>query len=110
MASLTKEPRTVDVKLDFLEDGNYTAYIYKTNQDNSNVTVETMDVTNESSLKIDLLADDGVSIKITKEEFNYTTDYEDNYTYIEAEKAELVEQLYWVQICLIHSIHQDVWL
>lgn len=89
MASLTKEARTVEVKLNFLGAGNYTAYIYKTNQDNSNVTVETMAVTNMSSLKIDLMADDGVSVKITKEEFDYTTDYEDNYTYIEAEKADL---------------------
>ena len=89
IASLTTKERTTEILLDFLDVGKeYTAYIYKTNGDNSNVQIETRRVTSSDTLNIDLADNDGFAAKITTEAFDITTSYEDNNTYYEAEKAE----------------------
>lgn len=86
MASLTTAARTVEVKLSFLEDGKtYNVYLYKTNEAGDNIEVEVIKATSEDTLKVELGADDGFSAKITENEFDYVTDYEKNYTYIEGE-------------------------
>ncbi len=89
VAALTTGARTTDISLDFLEAGKtYTAYIYKTNATDENVEVVVKEVTNADVLAIELLADDGFAAKITTAAYDYVTDYEENYTYIEAEKAD----------------------
>ena len=67
----------------------YKAYIYKTNENKDNIAIEEKEVTSKDKLTISLLANDGVTVKITEEEFDYVTDYEKNYVYIEGEKATL---------------------
>lgn len=90
LAALTVEARTVEVSLSFLEEGDaYTAYIYKTNTAGDNIEVITQEVTNKDTLTVELGASDGCSVKLTREEFDYVTDYEKEYIYLEGEKASL---------------------
>ncbi len=90
LASLTVAARETELDLSFLEDGKtYNAYIYKTNNTKDNIEIEVSKVTNKDKLAIKLASNDGVAIKLTTEEFDYTTDYEKNYTYIEGEDAAL---------------------
>ena len=89
LASLTTAARTTDISLDFLGDGMYTAYIYKTAADRSGLEIETKTVTNKDRLAIPLTAQDGFAAKITKQSFDPETEYEKNYDYYEAEQAVL---------------------
>lgn len=90
VAALTVAKRDANIDLSFLEDGKtYKAYIYKTNETKDNIEIEEKDVKASDVLKISLAANDGVSIKLTENEFDYVTDYEKNYTYFEGEKATL---------------------
>ena len=90
IAALTVAKRDAVMDLSFLEDGKtYKAYIYKTNENKDNIAIEEKEVTSKDKLTISLLANDGVTVKITEEEFDYVTDYEKNYVYIEGEKATL---------------------
>ncbi len=89
VASLTTNARTTDFKLDFLEAGKtYTAYIYKTNAAKDDIVVETRQVAKGDVFAVELGKDDGFSVKITSDEFDYVTDYNKNYIYLEAEDAE----------------------
>lgn len=90
IASLTRLERTAQVELSFLESGKeYTAYIYKTNSENSNIEVITQKVTYEDVISVELTPYDGFAVKVTAEEFDPVTDYEKNYAYFEAETATL---------------------
>jgi len=90
LASLTTAARTAEVDLSFLEEGKtYTAYIYKTNAGKDNIEIITKKVTNAEKLSLELGINDGASVKFTTDDFDYTTDYEKNYIYIEGEKGTL---------------------
>lgn len=88
IASLTTDVRTTEAGLDFLEEGKtYTAYIYKTNEAKNGIEIVTKKVTSKDILAEKLGKNDGFSVKITESEFDYVTDYEKNYIYLEAENA-----------------------
>jgi uncharacterized protein YjdB len=88
IGAMTLKKRTTDLKLDFLDDGVYTAYIYKTNSDNTDVVLETKTVTKDDVLALNLDAKDGFVVKLTQSGMDTTTIYDD-YTYYEAENAVL---------------------
>lgn len=85
---MTLEQRTTDCKLDFLGDGEYTAYIYSTNESNTDVKLETRTVTKEDALKLSLANKDGAVVKLAKNGMDTGTLY-DQYQYFEAEDAVL---------------------
>ncbi len=88
VAAITTGARTTDISLDFLEAGKtYTAYIYKTNAAGDDIEVLVKEVTREDVLALELSKDDGATVKLTTKAFDYITDYNDNYTYLEAEDA-----------------------
>lgn len=90
VASLTVAARETEIDLSFLDEGKkYKAYIYKTNEAKDNIFVEEKEVKAEDVLTCSLVANDGIAIKITEKDFDYVTDYEKNYIYIEGEKAIL---------------------
>ncbi|MBP3339507.1 MAG: glycoside hydrolase family 97 catalytic domain-containing protein [Lachnospiraceae bacterium] len=90
VAALTVSNRETKIDLSFLEDGkNYKAYVYKTNEAKDNIAIEERDVKSGDVLTYSLASHDGLAIKITEEAFDYVTDYEKNYIYIEGEKATL---------------------
>lgn len=84
IASMSATPRTVNAKLDFLGDGSYNAYIYKDNADGTDIEIETQTVTKDSVLTMNLPANGGTSVMITKEKLSTESRY-DNYDYYEAE-------------------------
>lgn len=88
IGAMTLKARTTNMKLDFLGEGNYTAYIYKTNSDNTDVVLETQTVTKDTVLALKLAAKDGAAVKITKGGMTTSTIY-DPYDYYEAENAVL---------------------
>lgn len=89
LASLTTGARKVELALDFLKEGKaYTAYIYKTNAQSNNIEVITKEVAKADLLAMELGQDDGFAAKITANHFDYLTEYEKNYVYMEAETAQ----------------------
>lgn len=89
IGSLSVEARTTDISLDFLEKGKtYTAYIYKDNEARNGLEIVTQTVTSEDVLAVNLTAEGGFAAKITTGSFKTVTDYEENYTYFEAEDAK----------------------
>ncbi len=90
LAALTVAARDAELELSFLEDGKtYNAYIYKTNDEKDNIAIEVKKVTSKDKLTIELASNDGVAVKFSTEEFDYTTAYEKNYIYIEGEAGTL---------------------
>jgi len=85
---MTMEKRTADCKLDFLEDGEYTAYIYSTNESGTDVKLETRTVTKADSLQLALAKKDGAVVKLSRNGMDTSTLY-DQYKYFEAEDAVL---------------------
>lgn len=85
---MTLEQRMADCRLDFLGDGEYTAYIYSTNEKNTDVKLETRTVTKADSLKLSLENKDGAVVKLAKNGMDTSTLY-DQYQYFEAEDALL---------------------
>ncbi len=90
IGAMTKEKRTAEIKLDFLGDGEYNAYIYKDNEDGTQLVIEKKKVTGNDTLSFDLLDAGGVAAIITRNEID--TDVAEsenmnnpNYTYYEAE-------------------------
>ena len=85
---MTLAQRTADCKLDFLGDGEYTAYIYSTNESGTDVKLETRTVTKADSLQLALANKDGAVVKLSKKGMDTSTLY-DQYKYYEAEDAVL---------------------
>lgn len=86
LGAMTLAARTEDIKLDFLGEGNYTAYIYTTNENNTDVKLEQKTVKKGDALKLSLAAKDGAVVKLTKDGMDTSTLY-DQYQYYEAENA-----------------------
>ncbi|EWM55222.1 glycoside hydrolase family 97 catalytic domain-containing protein [Ruminococcus flavefaciens] len=87
----TLSARKVSVKLSELvdDDGTYTAYIFGDNRDGSEIEVTVLeDLTKDSVIERDLLANGGFAMKITKSGMRLTTPYS-NFRFYEAEKAKL---------------------
>lgn len=84
IGAMTAEAWSTTLDLDFLDDGTYYAYIFKDNEDGSDIEIEVTTVTKDSGLSMDLLANGGISVKLTKAEMDLTTAY-DGYTFYEAE-------------------------
>ncbi len=78
-----------EVPLNFLDkDAEYYAYIYQDNADASDIECVTKKVTAADSLGLELAANGGCAVKLTKNDPEKHTVYDD-YTFYEAEKAEL---------------------
>lgn len=86
IAAMTAKAGKETVSLDFLGEGTYKAYLYEDNAKGNDVEIERKEVTKDSVLELDLAANGGAAIKITKEDMKTTTVY-DEYTYYEAEEA-----------------------
>ena len=87
----TLSARKVSVKLSELidDDGTYTAYIFGDNKDGSEIEVRIIrDVTKDSVIEENLLANGGFAMKITKSGMKLTTPYS-NFKFYEAEKAKV---------------------
>lgn len=90
VGAMTGEAMDMEISLDFLETGReYTAYIYKDNDDGSDLTVEERTVTGGDKLVLNLLKNGGAAVKITEGTMKTTTAYDDKYTYYEAEAAKV---------------------
>jgi len=76
--------KTLD--LSFLGDGEYKAYIFKDNEDGSDIVIEQTTVTKDKGLDIHLPENGGISIKLSKSDMNLSTSYDD-YTFYEAEQS-----------------------
>ena len=92
IGSMTAKARNIGVALDFLGTGTYHAYIYKDNEDGSQLLIEQKDVTSADTLSFDLLDAGGVAVLVTKDTIDTTVaESEDmnnpNYTYYEAESS-----------------------
>ena len=87
IASMTADAVTENISLDFLGDGAYKAYIYQDNAQGNDVELVIKDVTKDSVLTLNLAENGGAAIRISKEEMNTSTIY-DNYTYYEAESSD----------------------
>ena len=85
ISAMTARERTAQVKLDFLGEGEYHAYLYEDNTDGSDIVMTERSVTSGDTLNLQLHQNGGASVKIAKEAMNTATAY-DNYTYYEAEK------------------------
>lgn len=89
VGAMTVPAKKVNIDLSFLDEGKtYNAYIYKDNEDGSEIVVEKTTVTKADTLSYDLLANGGLAMKITENDPIKWTEY-DNYTFYEAEDAEL---------------------
>lgn len=90
LGAMTGAATDMEISLDFLEAGKeYTAYIYKDNNDGSDLLVEEMKVTGGDKLVLKLLKNGGAAVKITEGTMKTTTAYDDKYTYYEAEDAKI---------------------
>lgn len=90
----TLSARKVTVKLSELidDDGTYTAYLFGDNKDGSELEYRVIrDVTKDSVIEEQLLANGGFAMKITKSGMKLTTPYS-NFKFYEAEKAKLSGQ------------------
>jgi alpha-glucosidase len=66
IASISQEPRTVNLPLDFLGDGVYQAQIYKDGASRSEIAYEQQEVTKTTSLSIPLLSQGGFTVRISQ--------------------------------------------
>lgn len=92
IGAMTKETRQTAVKLDFLGESTYNAYIYKDNEDGTQLILEEKQVTNKDVLTFDLLAAGGVAVLITEEKIDTTVSQSQDmnnpdYIYYEAEST-----------------------
>ena len=73
IATLCNEAYQQEISLDFLDEGNYTAYIFRDGEDPTNedtsiaMTAETKTVTAQDTLNFDIPATGGVAVKLVKE-------------------------------------------
>jgi len=89
IGAMTVKSDIYEVPLNFLDENEtYYAYIYKDNDDATDIVVETKEVTSADVLSLDLAEYGGCAVKLTKNDPIKWTEY-DNYTFFEAEEAEL---------------------
>ncbi len=84
LGAMTADIWDTTLDLSFLEGGEYNAYIFKDNEDGSDIVIQQTTVTKDKGLDIHLLENGGISIKLTKKDMKLSTAY-DNYTFYEAE-------------------------
>jgi len=90
IGAMSLDSRDVSYALDFLEAGEaYTAYIFKDNANGTDIELEQILVTSDSTLNYSLLANGGLAVKISKNEMKLSTVYDD-YTYYQAESGTLL--------------------
>lgn len=90
IGAMTVKAENYSVPLNFLQDGEeYYAYIYHDNEDGTDIECEIKKVTSNDVLGLDLMDNGGCAIKLSKNDPEKWTEY-DNYTYYEAEDAELL--------------------
>lgn len=89
IGAMTVKAAEYAVPLNFLEPGEeYYAYMYYDNEDGTDIECETRKVTSNDTLNFDLLENGGCAVKLSINDPEKWTEYE-NYTYYEAEDAEL---------------------
>ncbi len=89
IGAMTVEADNYSVPLNFLNSGEeYYAYIYRDNEDGTDIECDIRKVTSNDVLNFDLLDNGGCAVKLSAEDPEKWTEY-DNYTYYEAEDAEL---------------------
>ena len=86
LAAMTLTDRTEKLNLSFLGDGEYTAYIFRDNEEGDGIERETRTVTKNDTLKAELLYGGGMAVKLTRSEMDLTTPY-DGYDFYEAEDS-----------------------
>lgn len=84
LAAMTAVDRTEKLSLGFLGDGEYTAYIFRDNEDGDGIELETRTVTKNDTLKVELLYGGGMAVKLTRSGMALETPY-DGYDFYEAE-------------------------
>ncbi|MBR5683458.1 MAG: glycoside hydrolase family 97 catalytic domain-containing protein [Ruminococcus sp.] len=88
-STLSARNVTVDLSKLIDDDGVYTAYIFGDNKDGNEIEVTVLEnLTKDSSIKRDLLANGGFAMKITKSGMRLTTPYS-NFKFYEAENAKI---------------------
>ena len=93
IGSMTLEERTQTIPLDFLPDGEYTAYIYY-DDENRELALKEQTVTNADELTLEMPDIGGAAVLITKGDYDPTVEAAPNaklegYTYYECEDGEL---------------------
>lgn len=93
IGSMTLEERTQTIPLDFLPDGEYTAYIYY-DDENRELALKEQTVTNADELTLEMPDIGGAAVLITKGDYDPTVEEAPNaklegYTYYECEDGEL---------------------
>ena len=89
IGAMTVKASNYSVPLDFLNDGEeYYAYIYRDNEDGTDIECDIEKVTSKDVLNLDLMDNGGCAVKLSVNDPEKWTEY-DNYTYYEAEDAEL---------------------
>ena len=93
IGSMTLEERTQEIPLDFLPDGEYTAYIYY-DDENRELALKEQTVTNADTLTLEMPDIGGAAVLITKGDYDPTVEEAPNarlegYTYYECEDGEL---------------------
>ena len=66
IASISQNARTLNIPLDFLGSGNYTAQIYKDGTCPSDIAYEELSVSNASTLSVNIKATGGTTIRISQ--------------------------------------------
>lgn len=84
LAAMTMADRTEKLSLDFLGDGEYTAYIFRDNEKGDGIELETRTVTKNDVLKEELSYGGGMAVKLTRSGMTLETPY-DGYDFYEAE-------------------------
>ena len=93
IGAMTLEARTETVSLDFLPDGEFTAYIYY-DDENRELALREQTVTNADELTLEMPDIGGAAVLITKGDYDPTVEEAPNaklegYTYYECEDGEL---------------------
>ena len=86
IGAMTAAAWNTTLDLSFLGEGEYKAYIFKDNEDGSDIVIEPKTVTKDEGLDIQLAENGGISIKLTKNDMKLSTAYDD-YTFYEAEDS-----------------------
>lgn len=90
VGAMTAEAMDMEILLDFLEKGKeYTAYVYKDNDEGNDLLIEEIKVTAGDKLLLKLIKNGGAAVKITEGSMKTATPYDERYTYYEAENAKV---------------------
>ncbi len=92
VGAISLKKRSTDIKLDFLGDGSYNAYIYY--DSDGKLALETKTVTSKDSLKLEMPNTGGAAVMITKEKVDTEVEGaigsdKEGYTYYECEDGKL---------------------